>query len=212
MAKVRVVLETPIYDGISLVFKAPCSCSEVDGLIVYYRELTEETSEQLTANFVFKDAHGNTLTGIGNLFNEGAYVKVILDTNNNYAYIQNADTNGYLEGKLVDYIVEQGTSDKWTYRKWNSGIAECWAEFEGEIAVSTPWPNQSVLYYGLIGGFNYPIAFKEKPVVSVDLDAQDSWCNKYQSTITETGNIYAVGPVNKTESYTLNIMAKGRWK
>lgn len=27
----------------------------------------------------------------------------------------------------VDYIVAEGTSGVWTYRKWNSGIAECWA-------------------------------------------------------------------------------------
>lgn len=27
----------------------------------------------------------------------------------------------------VDYIVAQGTDGNWTYRKWNSGIAECWA-------------------------------------------------------------------------------------
>ena len=26
----------------------------------------------------------------------------------------------------TDYIVEQGTDGIWTYRKWNSGIAECW--------------------------------------------------------------------------------------
>ena len=26
----------------------------------------------------------------------------------------------------VDYMVEEGTSGIWTYRKWNSGIAECW--------------------------------------------------------------------------------------
>lgn len=26
----------------------------------------------------------------------------------------------------VDYVVEQGTSGIWTYRKWNSGTAECW--------------------------------------------------------------------------------------
>ena len=25
-----------------------------------------------------------------------------------------------------DYVVEQGTSGIWTYRKWNSGKAECW--------------------------------------------------------------------------------------
>lgn len=27
---------------------------------------------------------------------------------------------------LADYVVEQGTDGIWTYRKWNSGIAECW--------------------------------------------------------------------------------------
>ena len=26
-----------------------------------------------------------------------------------------------------DYITSQGTSGSWTYRKWNSGVAECWA-------------------------------------------------------------------------------------
>lgn len=45
---------------------------------------------------------------------------------------------------LGDYIVEQGTSDIWTYRKWNSGIAEIWgyasAESETEDIVSTLFP------------------------------------------------------------------------
>lgn len=26
----------------------------------------------------------------------------------------------------ADYIVQRGTSGIWTYRKWNSGDAECW--------------------------------------------------------------------------------------
>lgn len=51
--------------------------------------------------FIFRDAHGNDLTGIGNLFSEGAYVKVILNTADGYAYIQNADTNAYLENKIA---------------------------------------------------------------------------------------------------------------
>lgn len=29
-------------------------------------------------------------------------------------------------GNTKDYVVEQGTSNYWTYRKWNSGVAECW--------------------------------------------------------------------------------------
>ena len=27
---------------------------------------------------------------------------------------------------ISDYVVEQGTDGIWTYRKWNSGKAECW--------------------------------------------------------------------------------------
>lgn len=34
--------------------------------------------------------------------------------------------NEVLPPKGVDYVVEEGTSGIWTYRKWNSGIAECW--------------------------------------------------------------------------------------
>jgi hypothetical protein len=29
-------------------------------------------------------------------------------------------------GNTNDFVVEQGTNGIWTYRKWNSGIAECW--------------------------------------------------------------------------------------
>ena len=29
-------------------------------------------------------------------------------------------------GNTADYVVEQGTQGDWTYRKWNSGFAECW--------------------------------------------------------------------------------------
>lgn len=27
---------------------------------------------------------------------------------------------------VADYVVAEGTSGNWRYRKWNSGIAECW--------------------------------------------------------------------------------------
>ena len=34
-------------------------------------------------------------------------------------------------GLIADYVVEQGTSGIWTYRKWNSGVAEIWGRIEG---------------------------------------------------------------------------------
>jgi hypothetical protein len=100
MAKVRVITQGPIYDGMALTFKAPCDCTAVDGLRVYYDEVTEDRTRNVSADFDFVDAHGQILSGLGNLFMEGSYVRVILDTVNNSAYLQNADTNSYLEEKL----------------------------------------------------------------------------------------------------------------
>ena len=100
MANIKVTLDYEITDGQSLTFKAPCDSTAVTGLIVYYPIITESSSAQTSKTFTFKDAHGNALTSIGNLFTTNAYIKVILDTTNSYAYIQNSDTNGYLEEKI----------------------------------------------------------------------------------------------------------------
>lgn len=54
-----------------------------------------------------------------------------------------------------DYIVAQGTSGIWFYRKWNSGLAEFWGGKEikgiGSVtapAVDFPFPLTSLLYKG----------------------------------------------------------------
>ena len=54
-----------------------------------------------------------------------------------------------------DYIVAQGTSGIWFYRKWNSGLAEFWGGKEikgiGSVAapaVDFPFPLISLLYKG----------------------------------------------------------------
>lgn len=87
MANIIAKTNYRFYDGMSITFKAPCDCSVVQGLTVM-----DPTSEK---SFVFKDALGNTLTGFENIFSEGAYIKAVLDTTNNYAYLQNAETPGY---------------------------------------------------------------------------------------------------------------------
>ena len=93
MTNIRVDLSYTIEDGSAVVFTAPCNCSDVDGLKVYYPDGEQE--------FVFKDAHGNALTGIGEAFTKDALVKTILDVTNGHAFIQNADTNSYIERTFV---------------------------------------------------------------------------------------------------------------
>ena len=39
----------------------------------------------------------------------------------------------------ADYIVEQGTSGGWLYRKWASGVAECWAKITQTVTPGDAW-------------------------------------------------------------------------
>ena len=96
MANIKITVEGPLMDGHKVTFKAPCNCSIVEKLDVRYIENNTQKSKL----FTMKDAHGNDLTGLGNLFTEGAYVDVVLDPNSGSAYLQNAGTNGYLEERL----------------------------------------------------------------------------------------------------------------
>ena len=114
MAYIKLTLDHPLVDGETLTFKAPCDNTAVTGLKVYYVTLTESAETKRSATFTFKDAHGNDLTSVGNLFTSGAYIKAILDTTNGYAYLQNADTNQYLENKFSDLNVKVSQWDSST--------------------------------------------------------------------------------------------------
>lgn len=103
MANIRLDLSSPVINGQTLTFKSPVNCSEVTGLKVYYPNGDTETS----MSFQFADAHGNNVGSIG-LFAENVLVKVILDTESNRAYVQNADTNAYLEGKFNEKLPKSG--------------------------------------------------------------------------------------------------------
>ena len=100
MANIKITVNGPLMDGHKITFKAPCDCTTVDKLDVRYIE----DSEQKSRLFTMRDSHRNDLTGLGNLFAQGAYVNVVLDTNSGFAYLQNAGTNTYLEQKLKNFI------------------------------------------------------------------------------------------------------------
>lgn len=75
-------------------------------------------------------------------------------------------------GGGVDYVTEQGTTGKWTWRKWASGIAEMWATFDTdklEMTSQTWGALYTASWMGLAANKKareYPFAFIENPVVS----------------------------------------------
>lgn len=72
----------------------------------------------------------------------------------------------------VDRIIGQGTTGKWTWRKWASGIAEMWATFDSdslEMTSQTWGPLYTASWMGLAANKaarEYPFAFTANPVVS----------------------------------------------
>lgn len=108
MANIIVESKSPVFDGMPLTFRAACDCTEISGLVVKFPNISGDSLDYESKQFAFKDALGNTLTGLGNLFAKGAYVRVILDTANSFAYIQNPGTNGYLEGRLAATAIIPG--------------------------------------------------------------------------------------------------------
>ncbi len=68
---------------------------------------------------------------------------------------------------IADYIVDQGTSGAWFYRKWKSGRAECWG---APIAQSGVWNGSSNLYYATKSFSLPPKLFTAKPNVVLTVD------------------------------------------
>ena len=98
MANIRVNLSGPPVNGQTVTFRSPASGTEVAGLITYYPNGSTTSSKV----FQFADAHGNNVGG-KNLFSSNVLVKVILDTELSRAYVQNSDTNSYLENKFKSH-------------------------------------------------------------------------------------------------------------
>ena len=107
MANIRVDINYTIKDGSEVVFRSPVDCSQVTGLIVYY---PGDNEIQTSKEFALADAHGNNVGDIDHLFAENVVVKVILDTTTNMAFVQNADTNAYLEKRFreLDERLDEG--------------------------------------------------------------------------------------------------------
>lgn len=75
-----------------------------------------------------------------------------------------------INGVVIDYIVEQGTKNGWEYRKWNSGVAECWKIVTLNTAASAQW---GALWRGdsFLERQTYPFNFTAKPTENVTVQS-----------------------------------------
>lgn len=120
--------------------------------------------------------------------------------------------NEVLPNTSVDYIVEQGTSGDWTYRKWNSGVAECWGIHTGTTNIATTWGSMYVCSAITI---LFPSGlFTNSPIVSGSNAGGLAGIFIAATTVSKDSvNVQlARGPSASNANYSVNIHAYGTWK
>ena len=111
-----------------------------------------------------------------------------------------------------DYIVEQGTSGIWTYRKWNSGIAECWGNASGSASFTRTWGG---LYICDAFTVSFPSGlFIANPVATMSAQGGNSLIVFNGGTLNATSMKIQAGRGASASnfSYFIGIHAIGRWK
>ena len=111
------------------------------------------------------------------------------------------EKNVYSE-ELAAYVVEKGTSNGWTYRKWSNGIAECWYNKTiSGFACNTALTSTAGSWYrtGEITANAYPLTFSSTPNLQMTFETFSgtgglAWsCGTSSSTPkTKPANIYII--------------------
>ena len=121
--------------------------------------------------------------------------------------------NAVLPSTAVDYVVEEGTSGIWTYRKWNSGIAECWGTYTLSYTSMASWG--SMYYSQPYATISFPTGlFVDIPTANFTrVRGAEGWVGNTTMTKDEITNAYITRPTTAgaNTSY-IDISAKGRWK
>ena len=70
---------------------------------------------------------------------------------------------------VVDFVVEEGTSGIWTYRKWASGTAECWGTSPEVTVASSQWSAWGGMYAAanVIQSCYYPVTYTAPPMLQI---------------------------------------------
>lgn len=117
--------------------------------------------------------------------------------------------------QMKDFVIETGTSGIWTYRKWNSGIAECWGTIAATShSITSAW---GAIYTkdNAIPQQNYPFQFVADPVVSMTLHNPTGNCWAFTGTPGGVSKSPAFGlarGASGSATVGARIMAIGRWR
>lgn len=113
----------------------------------------------------------------------------------------------------MDFVVEYGEEDGVIWKKWNSGISECWIKKRYESIDVTSSSNGS--YYGDVDDFvNFPNElFVESPIVIPSIMGNGILFVMVKAISTNNAQLRVCSPNSTTTGVEyLSCIAKGKWK
>lgn len=125
---------------------------------------------------------------------------------------QTIPTVDHVKEQLEDYVIDQGTSGAWNYRKWNSGYVEAWAQASNSSLSWATYPTG--LYYNTPAWtVNYPFAIYN-PCISAVVTycgGNVGWVTVATHASNTSSNVSIVRNGN-TGQVTMDFFVRGRWK
>lgn len=121
----------------------------------------------------------------------------------------------YKLGLIVDYVVEQGKSGNWKYKKFSSGRSEAWYKGTVNISTNTAWG--SVYFSGDPTQISIPTEiFNSRPTVNITVgnNSYMMGASTLTGTSANTVSFYIYNSRQVSSSFTVNvdIHCIGTWK
>lgn len=120
-------------------------------------------------------------------------------------------------GAITDFPIEEGTDGIWSYRKWHSGIAECWGLYPiTGVAITTPWGSLYETATNYQKQFPKGL-FVDTPVAHYFAQSSNGGGCMALTTVGETTkdqtcSLFPIRATPQTVDLTIAIRATGRWK
>ena len=222
-AKSSINIEIAVDDSLSATSENAVQNKVIDEILKGFEieintcsELCSETAEQF-------DGFKNDITAC---LSQNAEINETLETmqsdldnctQNNSVIIENmaAVQQNVADCLERDYIVEQGTSGNWTYRKWSSGIAECWGLFTGS---SVNYATGGLGYLHKVE-FEYPFTFANSSTIPTAIVKYGSGLASIVTFTSTNSKCTLVFDANLSGSeeaaasgYTVALEVKGKWE
>ena len=156
----------------------------------------------------------NVVLGAGSV-PRSAIITASAKYNGNSQINLEADNININSTPITDFVVAEGTSNSWHYRKWNSGKAECWCRVVTS-GFTSGWVAHGNNYVKL---FEKPLPFTGKQFISAQVSTDyygyatvenarsTTWLTKFSTNICES-----MGSEGVDQDHAITMYWLGTWK